>query len=129
MINQFRKQFVNEQRRALDLGSVAADYATVPGKIGINAAGEAYVDVNFPVRFTSLPAFTSGFEMQEGSGIISGLMPTGSAYVAEWKTIERLPTTVFYTGAKIHVVTTGIYYQKMILNYEFKGTAITNPSL
>lgn len=128
-LNQFRQAYNNERTRVHDLNSVAATYAEVPGRVMINAAGEAYVDVNFGVKFTSLPYFKSGFEMQEGSGIISGRMPTGEAYVAEWKTTERLPFSVFYSGARIHIVTTGLFYQKMLLNYSFTGIALSNPSI
>lgn len=128
-INQFRKRLVNEQTRANDLQSIKGDISVVPGRVMINNAGEAYIDINFPVRFVDLPNFTSGFETQEGQGIIEGQMPTGTAHVSAWKTIERLPVSVFYTGAKIQVVTTGQFYQKMILNFSFTGTAITNPSL
>jgi len=128
-INQFRKVLANEQTRAADLQTVKSDVAVVPGRVMINNAGEAYVDVNFPVRFITLPNFTAGFEILEGQGIIEGQMPTASAHVSEWKTIERLPLSVFYTGAKIQVVTIGQFYQKMILNFSFTGTSITNPSL
>jgi hypothetical protein len=128
-INQFRQQTRNESLRRRDLSTVQADHAVIPGRILVNAAGEAYADVDFSVRFTSFPSFTYGFELQEGQGIISGEMPTGSAHVSGWKTIERLPVSVFYTGATIQIVTTGQFYQKMILNFEFSGMAMTNPSI
>lgn len=128
-INQFRSAHNNEQRRRLDLSGVAADVAVVPGRVMINAAGEAYADVDFGVRFTTLPYFTVGFEVSEGEVLVPGEMPTGTAHVSQWKTIERLPISVYYTGATIRVVTTGQFYQKMILNYQFVGTALSNPSI
>lgn len=128
-MNQFRQQYRNENLRIKDFSQVQSDYIVVPGKVMINAAGEAYTDVNFSIKFVSEPSFTYGFSLQEGQNIISGEMPTGTAHVSAWKTKERLPISVFYTGAHIQVVTTGQFYQKMILNYEFSGIAITNPSL
>jgi len=127
-ITQFRKSLNNDNLRIQDLNSVKADFAEVPGRVMINGSGEAHVDVDFPVKFTTLPFFKPGFERQEGQEFISGQMPTGRAYVAEWKTVERLPLSVYYVGAKIHVVTTGQFYDKMILNFSFTGTALTNPS-
>lgn len=128
-ISHFRNAFNNELTRNNDLRSVAADIAEVPGRVMINAAGEAFVDVDFAVNFTTLPFFKCGFEIPENENTIPGQMPTGRAFVSEWKMRERLPFSVFYTGAKICVVTTGPYYQKMIMNFSFSGTALTNPGV
>lgn len=128
-INSMRNMLRNEETRRRDLSQVAADYAIIPGRVMINAAGEAYTDVDFGVRFTTLPYFTYGFEMKEGEVYVPGQMPTGSAHVSAWKTIEKLPVSVYYSGATIRVVTTGQFYQKMILNFQFAGTTITNPSI
>lgn len=127
-VQAFRSQYNNEMAMRANLSRVAASPAEVPGRIAINSAGEASATVLFPVKFTSQPYFTYGFEMQTGEGVIAGKRPTGSAYVYEWIKVERLPTTVFYVGAKITMVTTGLRYQKMICNYSFSGTALSNPS-
>lgn len=127
-IRTFRQQYNNENMTRHNIGSVAAGAAQVPGRLAINSAGEASATVMFPVKFTTQPYFTYGFELQEGEGIIGGKRPTGSAYVYEWVKIERLPNTIFYVGAKISVITTGLKYQKMICNYSFSGTALSNPS-
>lgn len=126
-INTFRSQYNSEMARIKDLGDMGASMSEVSGRVMINAAGEAYADVAFSVRFVEPPSFKSGFGLVEGADIIPGKMPTGSAYVAEWKTVERLPFSVWYVGARIHIVTTGLFYQKMTLNYSFSGKTITNP--
>ena len=128
-INQFRKAFNNETTRMRDIQATMADVAEVPGRVMINGAGEAYIDVDFAVPFTTLPYFKSGFELLEGQGIIVGQRPTGTAYVSEWKTKERLPYSVYYVGARICTVITGAFYQKMILNYSFTGNTLSNPSI
>lgn len=142
MINQIRKTFLNEQRRAMDLSTVAPKESTVVGRAAINGAGEAYVDVTFPVKFADLPYFTFGFELKEfihrpdavgvitgGGKPIQGQMPVGSAYVAEWKTIERPPYSAYYTGARICCTIEGPAATKMIINYSFAGVALSNPSI
>lgn len=127
-IRQFRSQYNSEQTRARDISNIAASNAQVPARIPINSSGEATTIVTFPVKFTTQPYFTYGFEIQEGEGVVGGSLPTGSAYVSEWIKIERLPNTIFYVGAKVVAVTTGKKSQKMILNVNFSGTALTNPS-
>lgn len=125
----FRKSYNNDCVRQRDFVSVAADNAMVTGRTMINGAGESFVSVEFPVRFCQLPSFSYGFEMKEGEVIINGQKPTGSAVVSEWKTVERLPFSVYYTGAVIQVVTTGQFFQKMLLIHSFSGMALTNPSI
>lgn len=127
-INQFRAQFNNERTRVNDLQSVAASLTNVPARVAINSRGEASSTIMFPVKFTTQPYFSYGFEIQEGEGVMPGRLPTGSAYVDEWIKVERLPSTIFYVGAKVVIVTTGLAYQKMILNANFTGTALSNPS-
>lgn len=127
-INVFRNEFYGEQTRAKDLQSITSSHSEVNGRVMINAAGEAHADVSFAVRFVEPPSVKFGFSLVEGQGIIPGKMPTGTAYVSEWKTIERLPFSVWYIGAKIDIVTTGLFYQKMILNYSFSGNTLTNPT-
>ena len=127
-IEYYRSQLNNDQTRAVDISSMASAHSEVAGRVMINAAGEAHADVSFAVRFTEPPSVKFGFSLVEGQDILAGRMPTGSAYVSEWKTIERLPFSVWYIGAKIDIVTTGLFYQKMILNYSFSGKTLTNPT-
>lgn len=127
-IRQFRKLYNNEQTVLRDINSVTASPAQIVGRQAINSTGEAIADISFAVKFTTMPYFQYGFELQEGEGVVPGKLPTGSAFVSEWKTQERLPNTIFYTGARIYIVTTGFQFQKMICNFSFSGTALTNPS-
>ena len=127
-MNQFRQALNNERTTISDIGMMSSNYSDIAGRLPINSFGEAVADVTFPVKFTSQPIFRYGFEMQEGEGIIAGEMPTGAAVVQSWGTIERLPSTIFYTGARLMIVTTGLKFQKMILNYSFSGVSLTNPS-
>lgn len=127
-IQHFRKQFNNEKLVSNDVRSMMASYAEVPGRIGINSSGEASTSIRFPVKFLEQPHFKFGLELQEGEGVIPGKFPTGSAFVQEWLTEERLPSTVYYVGARIIVVIDSLRFQKTILNYSFSGTALSNPS-
>lgn len=127
-INHFRKQLNNERVVTNDIRSMMASFAEVPGRIGINSSGEASASVRFPVKFLEQPHFKFGLELQEGEGVITGRFPTGSAFVQEWYTEERLPSTIYYVGARIIVVVDGLRFQKSILNYSFSGTALSNPS-
>jgi len=136
-----RKSFLADQRRALDISSVAAGTSMVTGRAAVNGSGEALVDVQFPARFTTLPYFSFGFELQDTSeanpeapitsvnAASKGLLPTGSAHIATWKTIERLPFGVYYVGATVGVIVDGASNGKIIINYSFSGTALSNPSL
>lgn len=126
-IDQFRSDFYAEKTRVHDLRNMAPSEANVSGRVMINAAGEARALITFPVKFTTVPLFTYGFSVAEGMEPVPGRMPTASAYVARWTTIERLPFSVMYTGAEIHIVNEGAFYQKIALNYQFVGKAITNP--
>ena len=94
-IHHLRNKIQTEKVRALDLSNVKADHTRIPGRLMINGAGEAFADVYFNVKFIELPYFTYGFERKEGDKTFSGQMPTGSAYVASWKTIDRPPTDVY----------------------------------
>ena len=127
-MRHFRQRFNQEKTSMANITSVVATTAEVPARLAINSKGEAQGTIMFPVKFTTQPYFTYGFELQEGEGIIPGRRPSGSAYVEEWIKVERLPNTVFYVGAKVYAVTDGLQYQKMILNALFSGTALSNPS-
>lgn len=140
--NSLRRAFRSEQLRTNDLNSVAPSLAVIPGRAAINGSGEAYIDVTFSVKFVTLPYFSFGFELQDVKSIyhttgeiptantpISGQLPTGSAHISQWKTIERLPYGLYYTGAKIGVIIDGPSIAKMIINYTFTGKTLSNPSI
>lgn len=127
-IRQFRNRFNQERTTTHDINNVSAGTAQVPARVPINSSGEATATIHFPVKFTTQPYMSYGFELQEGEGTERGIFPTGSAYVVQWLKIERLPNTIFYTGAVVTAVVTGMKYQKTILNLSFTGTALTNPS-
>lgn len=127
-LHLFRNSLNSEQTRASDLRAVSASLAEVPGFAEINGSGEGVVNVNFAIKFTEVPYFKYGFSVTHGSEYLQGYMPEATAYVAEWTTIERLPFSVWYVGAKIHTKVRGLVQQKMILNFSFSGTALSNPS-
>ena len=127
-MRNFRQQYNREKTLIHDIGNTRASHAEVPARLAINSKGEASGTIMFPVKFTTQPYFTYGFELQEGEGVIVGRRPSGSAYVEEWLKVERLPNTIFYVGARVFAVTDGLQYQKMILNASFSGTALSNPS-
>ena len=128
-VDRLRNEQRSQQRRAIDLTETAASPAPVSGKFMINNAGEAKVDITFPVFFSDIPYVTFGFEIQGANQIISGHAPAMSATVYDWDTIDRPPFSRFYKGAYIVVVSTGPPGTKFICTWTAMGTAFTSPTV
>lgn len=110
------------------LSDMSAGPLTLQGKFPFDGAGEKVVDLIFPHHFMGEAPFLSfSAELKEGDVMVSGSMPTCSVVVAGWLTQEMPPHGRLYTGAKLAVVTTGVWYQKMMIHWTFTGTAISNP--
>ena len=120
---QLRNGIRNDQRRMMDLQEVTAGNVTIPGRFMINNAGEANAEISFPVQFSQLPYLTFGFEMQNPEVIVKGFAPTFSAYIIDWKTIERPQYSRLYTGCTIKVVGEGPPNTKYICVWNAVGVA------
>lgn len=113
------------QRGLSDMG---AGPLTLQGKFPFDGAGEKVVELMFPYSFMGDPPFLSfSAELKEGDVLIAGSMPTCSVIVGGWLTQEMPPHGRLFSGAKLIVVTTGVWYQKMMIHWTFTGTAISNP--
>lgn len=104
----------------------------VVGLIEIVGAGEATVDVSFPVRFVEHPSFSFGGEMVENSAITAGQHPTISIMVLRWMTEEATPGTLeqdqqIFVGASLIIVTTGIPDQRQRAHFQVRGRGIVSP--
>ena len=97
---RFLKQMRTENIRRNDLSTVAADVTHYSCRIPVNAAGEARPVVMFPenCKYGQLPTVTFGFELH--STDYRGRMPVFAASVDEWFTVDRLPGSRLYVGAK-----------------------------
>ena len=117
----------SQQLRMNDLAETASSITQVGGKIKINNAGEAYIEIEFPVYFTDIPSVSFGYEINDVKSIAKGSAPTVTAEIYEWETYERPPSSRFYTGAKMVVVSTGPPLIKFIVHWQATGIAFTNP--
>lgn len=108
---------------------MAAKITRFIGRVLVVNAGEAAVEVNFPVLFSQRPIFGYGGELDENHHATLLSYPTISAVVTDWVTV---PTGVGleprFRGARIAVVTTGVPDQQMWLHFSFEATAIRNPT-
>ncbi len=96
------------------------------GEVTVVGAGEASVDVNFPVWFTEKPSFSFGGELAEGHSPEATNFPTISVMVLSWVTEER-GYTIYYVGAKLGIVTTGVASHSVIAHWAAEGKAMQNP--
>lgn len=126
-LNMLKMQLRNAQQSIHDASTMQAKQTSLSGQYMINGAGEAIVEVYFPVRFVEKPLVTFGFEMKDGEVYIPGQMATGSGVVLDWITEEKPPVSRIYIGCVIGAVTTGQKYQKMIGVWQANGVAYTDP--
>lgn len=101
----------------------------VSGRVLVDGAGEAAIDVPFAVVFSERPIFTFGGELDVNHTPEATNFPTVSAVVLSWDKVDDIDN-VFdgrYKGARIAVVTTGKVDMKMWVHYSFQGRAMRNP--
>lgn len=117
-----------EQRRAdLDrIDSMMVKVHTVTGWLDVTNAGEASVDVNFPVWFIEKPGFYFGGELADGFSPVETDFPTISVMVLRWD-IETRGLGEYWVGATLGVVTTGAADQKVTVHWHMEGKALRNP--
>ena len=105
----------------------------IPGFRELLGAGESLVDVKFPVAFIQMPVFVYGAALAPGSELIDGSYPVVSAVVAYWdvsqpdKESNNSVSRQYFTGAQVAVTTSGPETQRLIMNWQFSGLALTNP--
>jgi len=101
--------------------------AFIGGKFMVGDIGEVAVEVAFPMTFTEEPLFFFGGAMDFNQTITPNFFPTVSCVVGKWTTTPRGPNGLYYVGAQIVVVTTGVADQRMWIHWHVLGSALTNP--
>lgn len=104
-------------------------HSSVEGWAAVDGAGEAVVDVKFPVLFCERPVFTFGHELSDNVWPTQGAFPTVSATVVTWSFVTRGPTKRYWDGARLAVVVGGPDGMHSLLHYSFAGKAFRNPVL
>lgn len=100
----------------------------VQGHLTLAGAGEASIEVRFPVWFIEKPIFTFGGELAEGESPTQTKYPTISAVVLRW-ILQEYPGDIHYwSGAILGAVSTGIPEQNLVLHWQFQGRALRNPT-
>lgn len=118
-----------EARRgaAARLDSLSGKVHTIMGFFDLINAGEALIDVNFPVWFLQRPLVHFGAEMAEGQVLTAGAYPTISLVVHRW-TMKDYPNNVsYFAGATLVAVSTGVDDQRLIVHWSATGVALRNP--
>lgn len=124
-VNRLRRSVLVDKMRGSDLRASAAGIVVSSLRAPINNAGEADVDFIFSCNYSQLPTINFGYELQ--SPVKSGYMPNFSASVEEWFTVERLPSSRLYTGAKIQVTSETASDISFILVATATGVAFSGP--
>lgn len=104
--------------------SAQAQYYVVTAEIDVIGAGEAVVDVTFPVYFVDKPKHYKGGELQSGESFTTGSFPTTDIVILQWDTRLRDDGTAVYSGATIGIVTTGIPGQLSTVQFHAEGIGI-----
>jgi hypothetical protein len=93
-------------------------------------AGEATVNVDFPVWFVEKPSMSFGGEFEKNEYLVERRFPTVSVVVVEWKiALPDRPGGGWYVGAILATVTTGRREQRVWVHWQAEGKAIRNPSV
>ena len=121
------------ERRRADLSQVEQQsirHTRVTGFELTVGAGEATVEVDFPVWFTEKPSMSFGGELEENEYLVERKFPTVSVVVVSWKKAQAdRPGGGWYVGAVLATVTTGRTEHRMWVHWQAEGKAITNPSV
>lgn len=101
---------------------------TIQGFFDVDGAGEALLDVNFPVWFMERPLFTFGAEMRDGNALETGKYPTISVVVLRWAFKDFPDGVSYFAGATLVVVALGTDAQSMLVHWQVEGKALRNPT-
>lgn len=100
----------------------------VQGHFSKKGAGEASIEVRFPVWFIEKPIFTFGGELAENTSPTTRKFPTISVIVLNWILQEYPGDINYYIGAILGPVSTGTSDQEIIVHWQFEGKALRNPT-
>jgi hypothetical protein len=121
-------QFSFEQRRGTleRQTTIQGQDFTVSYALPVAGAGEALVDINFPVWFSQEPTVSQGGVLRPNTVLVQGNYPEFSIWVFRWKTRER-NSHVYYEGATLACVVKGDPDQRTTLHFLAQGPALQNP--
>jgi len=130
--NKLNSAIISNRRRDQNLSDrkdFYGDQVNMSGESRISGGGDVKIDIPFAVKFVEKPIFVFGGETMDPQALRVGSYPSISAFVCEWITEERLPTSVFYTGAVVAVsISSGDAQSKYILHYNFSGIGFASPA-
>lgn len=127
-IEDIRRRMYNNQMRHNDRLSVAAQPSVRSGRFMVNnAGGEATKEIYFQGSFSSPPIVTFGIDFLPDDDYHVGHAPIVTSQVIDWVTIDRLPSTPLYRGAKILTVSEGPPTSKFIVTWSAVGVAYQDP--
>lgn len=119
------KKIRSSLNRQTELASVAADVTHYSCRIPVNNAGEARPVIMFPCRFGQIPTVSFGFELH--STDYAGKMPVFAASVDEFYSIDRLPGSRIYTGARLLISSEAATDIAFVCIATFSGIAYGGP--
>jgi hypothetical protein len=121
-VQQAKRQ--SDNQRIFDSMGATHD---ISGVFLVDAAGEATLTVNFPVRFIERPCFTFGSELHLDTVPIAGNFPEVNVVISRWVT-EGDTAKRYFRGCTFLVKTRGPISQRVWIHWRVSGKAITNPS-
>lgn len=115
---------LEEQRgRVQRVDAMAPKVYRVQGFITIAGAGASLQDVNFPVKFVELPAYSFGWSLEDGQSLENGNYPRIDIGVAAWR-YEDHPRVRYYVGARLAVNSCGRDDQRVIGHWQCEGRCL-----
>lgn len=119
-----------EARRgvATRLDSITGRVYSIEGTFRLEGAGEALIDVTFPVWFIERPFPGFGAEMAPNQVLVAGKYPTVSVVVHRWRMKDYPHGVSYYAGATLVVVSGGAEGQTMLVHWSMTAKALRNPS-
>lgn len=109
------------------LDSITGKVHSIEGFFDIEGAGEAILEIKFPVWFIEKPTFGFGGEMAPGQVLVTGAYPMLSVLVHHWLMHDYPGGVSYFAGAVLIIVTTGPDDQRLVGHWRARGRALRNP--
>jgi hypothetical protein len=100
---------------------------TVQGFVELDGAGEALVDITWPLTFLEKPVFAPGLELADNNWLEDGNFPLWSATVVRWNA-PMLSGYPSYRGALLGIVVFATPDTQSILHFTFEAQSYTSPT-
>lgn len=123
----FRRRMNMARADTKGFNDMAAGPTRCSGQFLLDSAGEAEVQVNFPVKFSQKPLLSFSGELRSADMNTITRMPSLGVMVLSWIMEDNPPFSVLYTGAVLGVVSEGPPGQRMFVTWHMDGVAFSNP--